>query len=407
MASVRKRDPNDPTSPWIVEYTDAAGKRRRQTPKSGLKKDAEAIRKRIEREIAEGEHLAISQSATVRAVCELYLRQQEERWRRGEIGELRYRQIVGIVDNYIVPLMGAKIISALEFRDIEEFHTGMRKDLSPYAAKSYLSSFRRIEMFAKKRRFTAKVVTTDLTEEIGSVPQQPIRTFTLDEVRLLNEIVATRAFGQKKRGNLMLRAMVQLASFCGLRFGEILGLTATDIDLENKVLKIRHSLTPKDLHKTTKTKAGIRDIPLPSLVGATLREWMQSHYIPNERALVFRLHGGRQITPSNFHNGYWRPLLKKANLFNKGNVFHFHALRHFASSAMIHLGIPLPDVASMMGHEKFDMTLQVYAHPIVGGHRYHEGMDRMAMTLSGAPVEAGRDENAPPRPNMLIEHRPQ
>ena len=36
MASVRKLKKDDPSSPWIVEYTDpATGKRRRATPEIG------------------------------------------------------------------------------------------------------------------------------------------------------------------------------------------------------------------------------------------------------------------------------------------------------------------------------------------------------------------------------------
>ena len=37
---------------------------------------------------------------------------------------------------------------------------------------------------------------------------------------------------------------------------------------------------------------------------------------------------------------------------------HFHALRHFAASWMIENGLPLPEVASLLGHSKFDTTLQ-------------------------------------------------
>lgn len=62
-------------------------------------------------------------------------------------------------------------------------------------------------------------------------------------------------------------------------------------------------------------------------------------------------------------------------------MFHFHTLRHFAASLMIEPGLPLTEVASLMGHSKFDMTLQVYAHPIVGGQRRHDTIERMATTM--------------------------
>ena len=67
-------------------------------------------------------------------------------------------------------------------------------------------------------------------------------------------------------------------------------------------------------------------------------------------------------------------------------AYHFHALRHFAASAMIESGLPMLDVVSLLGHAKFDMTLQVYAHLIIGGSRRHEAIDGMARMLIAAPV---------------------
>lgn len=67
MASIRKLfpkgHPKHDESPWVVEYTDPSGKRRRATPKSGLQKDAKKLRLKIELEIEQGVHIAESQSA--------------------------------------------------------------------------------------------------------------------------------------------------------------------------------------------------------------------------------------------------------------------------------------------------------------------------------------------------------
>ncbi len=60
---------------------------------------------------------------------------------------------------------------------------------------------------------------------------------------------------------------------------------------------------------------------------------------------------------------------------------HFHALRQFAGTMMVDNGLPVTDVASLLGHAKFDTTLQVYAHPIAGGHRRHEALERMTAQL--------------------------
>ena len=56
---------------------------------------------------------------------------------------------------------------------------------------------------------------------------------------------------------------------------------------------------------------------------------------------------------------------------------------------MIENGLPLTDVAALLGHSKFDLTLQVYAHAIVPGHRRLAALDRMAIDMLTAPVIDG------------------
>ena len=71
-----------PDSPWVCEYTDAAGRRRRKTPKTGLKKDADAIRSRVESELEQGQHIPHSEAVTVAALCDAFLKFQDQRLAR-------------------------------------------------------------------------------------------------------------------------------------------------------------------------------------------------------------------------------------------------------------------------------------------------------------------------------------
>lgn len=76
----------------------------------------------------------------------------------------------------------------------------------------------------------------------------------------------------------------------------------------------------------------------------------------------------------------WRRLLKRAGL-GDGASLHFHALRHFAASVMIQQGIPLPDVARLLGHESFDLTLEVHAHPTREMSYHSPAFNRIAEIL--------------------------
>lgn len=387
MASIRKLNPKDPKSPWVVEYTDPAnGKRRRSTPKSGLKKDAEKLRQKIETEIGTGTHVADSETLTVKQVSDLYLKRAEERRKLGQIGAVWYRTMTGMVDNHINPGIGNRPFNELTFNEIEEWYSGVGKQMHHSTARGVLSLFGQIERFAIRRGYTKLQLVREVAKDVGGARRDTIATFSLEQVQNLLQLTLDRPKLSTFRGHDMFKAMVYIAAFCGLRHGEICGLTRESIDFEGGFLRVRHSLTILDEHKGPKTKAGNRDVPMPAIVAQFLQEWLERWYVENDRRLVFRMKNGNPITRANFHLNYWGPLLERAGLPHKSpERLHFHALRHFAASMMIEMGLPLMDVASLLGHEKFDMTLQVYAHPIVGGNRRREAVDRISDALMRQP----------------------
>jgi integrase len=126
--------------------------------------------------------------------------------------------------------------------------------------------------------------------------------------------------------------MVHLAVFCGLRYGEIVGLTCSAIDFHRRVIKVRNSLTAWDELKEPKTRSGLRDVPMPSHLWKLLEDWLSRFYIPNDRILVFRRKSGGTIASRHFFTCHWRPLLARSGLHSESDNFHFHALRHFAAS---------------------------------------------------------------------------
>ena len=398
MASVAKREwdhRGEVKSAWVVRYTDHGGKRRMKT--FDKKKEADKYRLKVESEIERGEHVANDDALTVLKICDLYLKQCENRVRAGDGGRVWYRTVQGVINNHITPRLGARPMHELTFREIEDWHGHMLTKLAPITAKQNICILKQVETFARKRGFVKKPVVGDVSHDIGHVKYRTIKTFTLDQVRHLVELIETCEKGHRVRGHLFTKCCVQLAAFCGLRHGEIVGLTLASVDLESGFLKIRNSLTILDELKGPKTKAGNRDVPMPVKVQQCLKEWLDTYYVANERHLVFRMPDGSEITRANFHLNYWRPLLRRAGLFDKKEVIHFHALRHFAASLMIELGLPLTDVASLLGHEKFDMTLQVYAHPIVGGNRRREAFERIS-----SAIVSGRDKGTTMASNLLM-----
>lgn len=392
MASVSKRKwvhEGQPREAWVVRYKEGGKHRSKQFEK---KKDADAFKAKAERDIADGVHIAPEKVRTVAQVAELFVKSQESRFRDGRIGQGRYVQLKTAVDHSIVPILGHRTISELTSPDIEEFYAtmcrvgGKRGPLAPQTALSRVTALNLMCRYAMRNKFISGNPVPEASKQLTGIKKAVIRTFTSDEVKTLLEVADRRGYGCRPRPYLLTKIAVNLAAFCGLRLGEILGLTVENIDMTARVIKVRHNLTVWDELKGPKTPAGIRDVPLPTHIKNALTEWLARYYIDNDRGLVFRTVEGKPIQHSIFNLSNWCGLLKRAGLFQKDDVFHFHALRHFAASWMIENGLPITDVASLLGHEKFDMTLQVYAHPVVRGHRRHEVLEQMVNAMTDVPA---------------------
>ena len=396
MASVAKREwthNGETNSAWVVRYVDQGGKRRMKTFER--KKDADKHRTQVENEIEAGTHMPGSDALRISEICEQFLRHSESRLRDGKIGKGCHENLTMIVDQSIVPRLGGRLITEVTFKDVEGWYEWLAKvkRYSPSTMGHRMRTLQQVESFAFKRKLTRKKPIAEALAEIGRPPVEPIRTFTKNEVLHLLKAAESTDRIHKPGCHLLLRLFVNLAAFCGLRHGEIAGLTLRYVDLELGIIHVRHSLTKFDDLKSPKTLSGLLDVPMPDQIRAMMREWMSRFYKPNERELLFLSERGGSMNSVSFHAGHWKPLLVRAGYDGKNGWPHFHALRHFAASFMISTGMPLPDVASLLGHKKFDTTLQIYAHPIVGGGRHHEVIQSMATQLMPPSTRQGRNND--------------
>lgn len=382
MASVRKRG-----TKWVVNYTDQSGRRRLKTFER--KKEADAYRLKIEVEIERGIHIPASESLSVAEICDRVLIDGEDRVRTGQLSPGRLRTIGNHVNRHIVPHLGGETMNEITFMQIDAWlKILLRKSgLKITTCKFIYETLKSIEQFAKVRGLVTKTPIKDASRLFQNIERQRIDTFSVDEIKHLLAVADTCDSGRRRRAFELTRCVVNIAAFCGLRYGEIMALKPENVDLDMGVIKVRHSLDYPFLLKGPKTKAGIRDVPMPSHLGELIRNWQKNYFIDNPLGVLFTALTGRPIRNPCFHISYWKPLQRRAG-FEKNR--HFHALRHFASSFMIDNNMPLTEVSSLMGHSKFDVTLQVYAHPLVSGNRRRSAIQSMADKLvSGPPAGLG------------------
>lgn len=387
MASVKKRKwtyKGADKSAWVVRWQEGGKHRSKQFEK---KKDADAHRVKVENLEASGAGI-IDSTITVKEVCKKFLENEELRVRDGRIVKSNFINTRTAVNKYIDPLIGHHVMVDLQPSQVDWLYGEMlKKGLSPRTSVARVQMLAHICEFAVKYGFARDNVARKAKKGLRGIPPARVKTFTQTEMQTLLSALESPIPGVTRRGWQGVRCFVHFAAFCGLRAGEIRALQVDCLDFENRIVHVRHNLTRQGELKSPKTRAGVRDVPLPAHIAEMVGDWLQRYQEPNALDLIFCASNGRQYDHVTLDR-QWAKVQKAADLLVEGDKFHFHALRHFAASWMLANGLPLTDIAQILGHSKFDMTLQVYAHSISSPNQRRIAIDGMSDRLLTQTTEA-------------------
>lgn len=158
----------------------------------------------------------------------------------------------------------------------------------------------------------------------------------------------------------------------GLRFGEISGLHWPRLDLNRGVIQVVEKFDQKAyvIDPLPKDKEQ-RTVPLPADLVRLLIQYRE-HAAPDRRDtcglkhtsgrclgdLVFRGARGAPLKSNDWGKGPWKRALNLAGV--EGRV-RPHDMRHTYASWLIQEGLPLPELARVMGHSDWEVTRR-YAH---------------------------------------------
>lgn len=174
-----------------------------------------------------------------------------------------------------------------------------------------------------------------------------------------------------------LHVAILIASFTGLRMGEILGLKNKYLDLDNKILKVKYTLSKTKIFDSEekshwelrlqkpKTKSSIRTVNIPSNLIGILKKYKEkqkqkysSHNLKfNEESLLFTTKTCEKIDKGNFRRA-WERYLKKINI----NYKNFHTLRHTFASLLFKKGATVLEVKELLGHSDSKTTEKIYIY---------------------------------------------
>lgn len=208
-----------------------------------------------------------------------------------------------------------------------------------------------------------KLVNENVCRKLSMPKNEPAekRQLTGEE----KEAIKKAAFTDREK------MFVMVLFYFGLRRGEALALTRSDIDLKNNILSVNKAVTfdvNTPIIKSTKTSSGTRNIPIPISVKPHL-----SVYLRQSNSLyLFTDKDGNLLTKSMLRR-MWDNIIRKMNeavCSEKelviGNL-HItgltpHLFRHNYCTMLYYSGISQKKAVELMGHSDITMIMNVYAH---------------------------------------------
>lgn len=365
---------------WLVDYRDAAGKRRYK--QFYRKRDADAYAEKTKLEVREGTHTHHRDSITVNQATDLLIEHAEaDGLQRSTIK--RYRELG---DLHIKPRIGGRKLSELTKPMIEELRIELLRDLSrPMAAKvlRHLSSIlnRSMDLGKVGKNVAAKVKVARLKRDAEKIVP-PARA---DLKRMVDAASVDE------------RALILTVITAGLRSSELRGLRWKDVDLKAATLSIAQRADQWGDIGPPKSEAGKRTIPIPPALVAEFKRW-KLRSPPSKLDLVFPTTTGTPMRHNNMLRRMYFPLQLRAGLGvpkfdKKGEAvmiakldengkpvpgetvqaltgkYGFHMLRHAAASGWIANRIDLKRLQVWIGHENIQLTLDTYGHLLADQER--------------------------------------
>ena len=315
-------------------YVDWTGKRKRKK-KEGFKTKREADKFEREFLVKVQENTDMSFSILV----DLYLKDCETRIRKTTLQNKTH-----LIKHKILPYFENKIISNIKPTDVREWQNHlMNKEYSQTYLKSINNQLTAIFNFAIKF-YGLATNPCHRTGSMGKKNADSMKFWTVDQFKEFIELI----------DDPELNLAFNILFWTGIRIGELMALTYSDIDLDNKLLNINKTYTKvngEDIINEPKTPKSKRKISLPDTLCSDIRDFFNKIYDLNKSDRIF-----------NFSKSMIARVLKKTCKENNIPIIRIHDLRHSHASLLIELGFSPLLISERLGHEKIQTTLDTYSH---------------------------------------------
>ncbi len=284
-----------------------------------------------------------------------------------------FARIKVTLNNQVYPHLGEIPINKLTRNNIQDMVNSLNKDGLSYS--SIKKAYEAVGSCIKDYRIHVSIAFNPC--EGVTLPEHSKRVisnisfFTEDQCQLIIK-ESTRTFKNGKPVYRLGQSIVVLL-FTGLRIGELLALTWSDIDFDNRTIDVNKNAVVAPVstdnktsyllinQNSTKTHSGNRIIPMSDPAYNALQE---IYKINGDKKYVMSSSNGRQVTPRNI-NRMFHSILKQTGIATTiDEQCGVHTLRHTFASMLFKNGEEVKTVSELLGHSDTKITENIYIHLI-------------------------------------------
>jgi integrase len=285
------------------------------------------------------------------------------------------------INGHIIPALGAVPVQRLTAQQLQQFYSDkIRAGCSPRTVQLCHLRLKQALRMAVEQGLVARNVAEAVRPP--RVERREMRTWTAAQAQQFLTVAAQSAYGP----------IWLLLLATGMRRGEALGLRWQDVDLEQRVVHVRQTVTVVQGAPHVgppKSRSSRRAVPVQAHVIAALREHRARQKAQRlalgplwqDNDLVFASAVGTPINPNNLTRDYNR-WVTQAGVPR----IRIHDQRHTHVTLALAAGANFKAVSQRVGHAKPSITLDLYAHVLPEQHL--DVSDRVGAALFG-PVSAG------------------
>lgn len=358
-----------PSGRYQVRYTGPDGVRRPAPTTFAARIDAEAFvvakRRDIDREVWAADDDERPDPVTFGTYAAGWLANRQVSGR--PIKDRTREHYQKLLDDHLLPTFGTRQVAAIRPKDVREWYNDTLADRPTMRAHAY----------SLLRTILGSAVNDELVDAnpcriVGagkSSRVHKIKPASVEELAVLTAEMPER-----------LRLMVTLASWCALRFGEIVELRRSDVDLSDEVIRIRRAavrVRGGEFSVTTpKSDAGIRDVSIPPHLLPMVEDHLAKYVAASRDSMLFPNSSGGHIQPASLYRHWY----KARAAAGRGDL-RWHDLRHSGAVLAAATGASLAELMARLGHSTPQAAMR-YQHAA-------QGRDRQIAALLSKIAENG------------------